>query len=451
MNYHQGFVFLAGSLAWFTPLSAGAALKITYIVLYFLLNLLASLYFKSVNSRYYLVVPILFLTITSLSPILFVNLGLFYNFVSIFEQSTSNSFPLTFITILLFLFVIDSTATTRKKILLISLLLLTTATSNATLFSVALLASVCVIIFQHTRIAKLAFWKIAFFAGLGVCLYGIVRYIPSAFLAGSVYAMPDYGIRILEEPIVKYIKHIGRYMLLCGPITGLGLSLAYQALKRRQIDSKTVLSVTLVISFIFPIIVIFSNIDMWDNLHKFAILSLFISLLLTLLYLGTPGTPRFLGPGLLVCVLLSTPAIYDQLAHRWSDNYQSHLSPADDVRDVVSFLKDNRARSLIPYAIDIGGQCDEDHYAGVSEFAGIPLLYAYFPNFLLAPAIEDAELKHKEWSSRSTTIATEIKNLAPDSYIIIRKGPATSTAIFMDQLDPESNRQLKEFTNFYLY
>ena len=451
MNYHQGFIFVAGSLSYIFSILPSIAIKITYGILFFLVNITAMLYLLSVRNKYYVLIPLLFVGISSFSTKWFLDIS-FYNYINIFEQGVSNSWPLSFLLILLFLFMIEHYTASVRKILQVSLLILASATINATVFSILILS--ILIIFLHQKYYARTFnaTYLPTYISAAILIWLIPHFIPSAFLHGIMYDTPQYGIRILETPLFKYCKHMVRYLLLSGPIALLGLWLAYCSLKRKNADVLTVLSAMLCVSFFFPVIFIFKNIDMWDNLHKFATANMFISILLALLFLAKPAFTRKITFALVLCVLLSLPATYDFMRYRLSFDFSNHVYPDEQIADVVSLLQSSDTKVLIPFENDDGGKCEEYGYSAIAQHAGITLRYSYFSNFLLDETFEAETDKAQHWAQDAQLRNEILENLQDDEFLLIKKeyGDEFHTRITTNE-HQSKNRSIIEFNNYLLY
>jgi hypothetical protein len=105
MNYHQGFLFISGTLSYVLGVQPALALKIAFIFSFILIAFGLVSLFLFHKSKYYLWPLILFILISSISPHNFHDLGLF-NYVNVFEYLISNSWPLGLLGIILILFII---------------------------------------------------------------------------------------------------------------------------------------------------------------------------------------------------------------------------------------------------------------------------------------------------------------------------------------------------------
>lgn len=243
-----------------------------------------------------------------------------------------------------------------------------------------------------------------------------------------------------------------RYLLLSGPITVLGLWLAYWSLKRKETDVLTFLSAMLGVSFFFPVIFIFKNIDMWDNLHKFATANMFISMLLALLFLVKPAFTKKIAWALVLCAILSLPATYDFMHYRLSFDFSNHVHPNEQIVDVVDFLASTKGRTLIPFENDDGGKCEEYGYSAIAQHAGIPLRYSYFSNFLLDETFEAKIDKEQHWAKDETLTKEVLQNLKDDEFLIIKKEYSDDLQVLIDTNSQSApNRSVIEFNNYLLY
>ncbi len=106
MNYHQGFLVVAGSLSYLTGMLPSIAIITTYALCYAGLVIALGLFLIYIKNPYYYAPGILFVGITSIHAkyVTGIDFG-WYNYVSIFEYLGSNSWPLSLLilTALLFL------------------------------------------------------------------------------------------------------------------------------------------------------------------------------------------------------------------------------------------------------------------------------------------------------------------------------------------------------------
>lgn len=410
MNYHQGFIYLSGVVSYLFNIAPSLSIQATFIGLFMIMNVLIMIYFLSYKNKYFFLLPFLFVLISSISTKHFLGLDLnLYNYLNIFEQSSSSSWPLAFIGVITLLFIFKNYTHKPKYIFSLFLIVLSFSTINATFFSILVLAVPLLFVYKIYCLGRIEYKYLALSLALFLLIIIIPRYIPSAFLTGTMYENPQYGLRFFETETFKYFKHVTRYLLLSGPIVLLGLFLSYNIYKRKIIDGLTVLSGILLISFFFPIVFIFKNIDMWDNLHKFALINIFISILLVI-HFSTKKIFKFsVIKFVFICMILSIPATYDMVKNRMSAELGNFIYPDKEIQDVVTYL-DGKNKILIPYKIDIGGLCDTTGYAAIAQYSGNFLKYSYFDNFLLSKEIELDTRLQANWANSTSTALAELSS-----------------------------------------
>ncbi len=452
MNYHQGFIFTGGVLAYLTGITPSLAIILTLVGSYFLLTMYVPLFLISIKNPYYYLPPVLFLLVTSvnLQTLSGIDFG-WYNYLSIFEYSGSNSWPLSLLMLTVWLFFIPYYTHTVKNILIAASLILAVATINATLFSVMVLSVPLLAVYYWWATKRFPYLHFILSTSLLLLVCIIPRFLPSAFLVGPYYDTPGYGIRIMYEGLDKYIKHTARFVVLCGPLILFSTLAVYTILKRRLLDWRVWPALMFVVSYTFPFVFGFANVDVWDNLHKFAIITMFASTILVVtFYRDTVFSPKLVTGYLILCVLLSFPALNDMRLHRLSTEYQHPVYPAERIADITNYLRGTN-KTIVPYKMDTSEICEGDQYAGIAGHSGNYMEDAYYVTFLLAPAIETAYLREKQWVAATATISQKIANLDPHSVMVVRRTHEAEFLQILEQLPKDDTRHVQFFKNFLLY
>ena len=450
MNYHQGFVFTAGVVSYVFGILPSISIRLTFITLFFLINLLIIIYFISIKSKYYFLPPILFLLISSITPKFFLDLG-WYNYVSIFDQASSNSWPLAFLVVIVFLFFLEDYENSWKSILSVFFLILAVSTINATLFSVLVIGLFFLFLYQFIYLKNFDKRFLLLYLGLGFLLYFIPRHIPSAFLIGEYYDSPHYTIKFFEMGAIKWFKQTLRFFLLSGSITLLALALVFKDFKEKTKTIPALLATSLVASVCFSIVFFIKNIDLWDNINKFAIINIFFSIIICTVGLSKNMAPKKIIAGLVICFIISLPTLPDMFNGRFSMNFSNHLYPELAIDDIVGFLKKQPVVTLIPYNNDVDNMCSEVGFAAIAEHSGNYLRYSYFYNFLLNEDLEAQNEKLMNWGRESTSSLKMIANLKDNEYIIARKQDKEALAKLFDLVGDKKQGKVIEFNNYFLY
>lgn len=189
---------------------------------------------------------------------------------------------------------------------------------------------------------------------------------------------------------------------------------------------------------------------MWDNLHKFAIVNIFVSILLAIHLYTKKIFKLTIIQFVFICVLLSIPATYDMVKNRMSTGLGNFIYPANEIQDVVTYL-DGKNKTLIPYKIDIGGLCDATGYAAIAQYSGNVLKYSYFDNFLLSQKIESDTKLQIDWASSTSTTLVELSSEEGELFIIEKKYKDEFLNLIKINKNNLTNHHIVEFNNYLLY
>ena len=215
-----------------------------------------------------------------------VNAGL-----TLFEYFLSNSWPFSLAAVAtLILFCFPDGNFDSSKIFIKFFLALSIATLNASFFSIICITLLLFFGFQFLlslRTPKKTFKEFAVACTLIGFLYLLPRFYPSPFIVGPLYENPLLGLRFLNWSVPWYDSFpifMVKFFQLNGPLTLIGLAFALEniLLQRGPQTLSRFLSLGLLITLLFPTVFIFKNINWWDNMHKFTILSWFFSIILIL-------------------------------------------------------------------------------------------------------------------------------------------------------------------------
>jgi hypothetical protein len=452
MNYHQGFLVLAGSLSYLTSILPSIAIIVTYTILYVGLIVALSLFLVYIKNSYYYAPGILFITINSIHAkyVTGIDFG-WYNYVNIFEYLGSNSWPLSLLILTALFFLAKEYTHTQRNIITGSILILCTATTNATLFSVLLL-TVGIIYLYHCFLQKRLLRKNFTLSFSCILILAIIpTLIPSALLHGAAYEAPQYVIRIFDSGIERYFKHIARYILLCGPIALVSFGAVVVLYKKTSFDWRAWIVGMFLVSWTFPFVFGFANIDMWDNFHKFVVLNIFLSIvILVVFYKDHILSTSQLRWYTLFCIICSLPALHDMTQHRFSINLLGHIYPAPEIVDVVTYLKENPT-TLIPYISTTANLCDRANYGGIAQHAGVFMEQAYFTNFLMNAEIEAHYKKSLNWTDTEEARIATIRNLQKETALIIDKRYETEFTEALTEVPVAERKTTIHFSNFILY
>jgi hypothetical protein len=240
---------------------------------------------------------------------------------------------------------------------------------------------------------------------------------------------------------------------LCGPIVIASFAAAYTIYntKTNTLDWRTWPVGMFLVSWTFPLLFGFSNVDMWDNFHKFVILNIFLSIIILLLfYKDSVIRGKRLVVFMLLCLICSVPALADMTKNRFSSNITHHITPAPSITDIVFYLQ-QQPRHLIPYKNDISGLCDETGYSAIAQHANVPLAQSYFTNFLISAELETALTEALTWTDTKADRVATIQSLAPDHAIVIAKKHEVEFIDALNTIPALERRNLTYFSDYILY
>lgn len=452
MNYHQGFIFTAGVLSYTTGIMPSFAIFITLLTSYFLLNIYVPPFFISIKNPLYYLPPFLFVLVTSidLHTLSGINFG-WYNYISIFEYSGSNSWPLSLLLLTVGLFFIQQYRHTTENILIAAGLILATATLNATLFSVLILTVPLMYAYYWWATKKFPYRHFVLTTSLLILVFITPRFLPSAFLVGATYDTPGLGIRFLYEGFDKYSKHMARFIVLCGPLLLFSVFTVITMLRRKIIDWRIWLICMFVIAFAFPFVFGFPNVDVWDNLHKFAVITMYLgTVLLVIFFRDTRFSIKMVAGYVVVCAAISLPVLYDIATVRLSSDYAHQLYPLERIADITQYLRGTQ-KTIVPYKMDTYEICEPDQYGGIAGHSGNYLKDSYYVNFLLAPDIEQSYTEELTWVQSTSSISAKISSLDSNTVMVIKRSHETEFLLILEQNPTNTQRQVRYFKNFLLY
>jgi hypothetical protein len=473
-NYHQGFIYLSGLLSYWAHISSSYAIVIASIAIFFLISFLLQFFFLKTNNRYwYLILP-LFVLITSSSFPWFPEFGL-YNYLSAFEYVVSNSWPVSLLLIVVLMwFLQNNSQINNKDFLGLTLIILSASTANATVYSVLFLAlggwllirlfTYCknnkfnILIINRTQI------KYLLFCFLSLCAaYFLPRYLPSAFLVGPQYDSAHLSVRFsslsqigLSLGIVMY------YLRLSGIISLVGVSLTLIYIKNSKKVLFQILSLTILFSFIFPIIFKISNVDTWDNIHKFAIINIFLSIILVVVFLSQLTNlkiKKIIWGAIVLSLILSMRADYDIFMYRTSLDFKKQGIVNNDYEDIGTFLKKSYPQEAVLLPFGSNDLCGSSDFGGISAYSGAFVRNNYFKNFLLSDDLEKKYDQNFYWWKNVQAFGDRLKNLKNNEYIIIKNSEVDlfikqinkfNSSINQDKIKFSSST-IKQFNYFSLY
>lgn len=473
-NYHQGFIYLSGLLSYWAHISSSYAIVVASIAIFFLISFLLQFFFLKTNNRYwYLILP-LFVLITSSSFPWFPEFGL-YNYLSAFEYVVSNSWPVSLLLIVVLMwFLQNNSQINNKDFLGLTLIILSASTANATVYSVLLLAMggwffISLLIYFNNNKFNVAIInrtqiKYLLFCFLSLCAaYFLPRYLPSAFLVGPQYDSAHLSVRFSSlSQIGLPLGTVMYYLRLSGIISLVGVSLALVYIKNSKKLLFQLLSLTLLFSFVFPIIFKISNVDTWDNIHKFAIINIFLSIILTVVFLSQLinfKIKKIILGTIILSLILSIPVDYDIFMYRTSLDFKKQGIANNDYEDIGTFLKKPYPQEAVLLPFGSNNLCGSNDFGGISAYSGVFVRNNYFKNFLLS---DDLEKKYEQdffWWKDLQTFGDKIKNLKSNEHVIIKNSEMDlffkqinkfNSSVKQDKIKINSST-IKQFNYFTLY
>ena len=423
MNYHQGFLFISGTISYVLGVQPALALKMAFVFSFIFIAIGLVGLFLFHKSKFYLWPLILFIVISSISPYNFHDLGLF-NYVNVFEYLISNSWPLGLLGIILIVFIISNNSEINRYYYPFLLITLSMSTANATVFSVLVMTMGLMICWNTKKFfADKTFVAPAlYFFSLGL-IYIIPKHLPSAFLVGENYDVVQTKFKWVEFEFMQYLKFVGKYFLLINPLTFIGLFVALRNLKISANQVEIFLSMILIIAFCFPMFIYLPNIQTWDNIHKFAILNIFLSIIIVGLYLKTDNKyQKFIISGIIFSTLCSVPANIDLFLHRTSSDFTHLILPNDLTKPVINYLNEvKEKKTIFGFKSDFDQKCNENGFSSISQYAGFNFSNGYFPEvFLLSPELEIIYQKSENWWGSNASFSNRITSLKLGDFILLK-------------------------------
>jgi len=423
MNYHQGFLFISGTISYVLGVQPALALKMAFIFSFILIAIGLVGLFLFHQSKFYLLPLILFILISSISPANFIDLGVF-NYVNVFEYLISNSWPLGLLGIILILFIISINSEINGYYFPFLLITLSMSTANATVFSVLVMTLGVMICWNMKKffVDKTFISPILYFITLAL-IYIIPKYLPTAFLVGENYDAVQTKFKWAEFGFQQYIIFALKYFMLINIFTFIGLFVAIRNLKFSSNQIEIFLSIILLISFSFPLILVIPNIAAWDNIHKFAILDIFLSIVLIGFYLSKGNKYQtFIISGTIFSALCSVPANINLFLHRTSFDFTYLVVPNDFSKQVINYLNDvKEKKTIFGFKSDYNQKCNENGFSYISQYAGFSFSNGYFPEvFLLSQEVEKRYQESKDWWVSNKSFSNRIKSLKSGDFILLK-------------------------------
>ena len=407
------------------------------------------------QSKFYLWPLIFFILISSISPHNFHDLGLF-NYVNVFEYLISNSWPLGLLGIILILFIISNNPEINRYYFPFLLITLSMSTANATVFSV-LVMTLGVMICWNTKkfFSDKSFVAPALYFFSLALIYTIPKYLPTAFLVGENYDAVQTKFKWVEFEFIQYLKFSGKYFLLINPLTFIGLFVALRNLKARASQVEIFISFLLIISFSFPMVIYLPNIQAWDNIHKFAILDIFLSILVVGLYLKSDNKyQKFIISGAMLSAICSVPADLDLFLQRTSTDFTHLVIPNDLTKPVINYLNDvKEKKTIFGFKSDYDQKCNENGFSYISQYSGFNFSNGYFPEvFLLSQKVENRYQESKDWWVSNKSFSNRIKSLKSGDFILLKNEDRSEFITKLHATNIEFlPTQLIAFENFSLF
>jgi hypothetical protein len=455
MNYHQGFLFISGTISYVLGVQPALALKMVFIFSFILVAIGLVGLFLFHQSKFYLLPLILFILISSISPANFIDLGVF-NYVNVFEYLISNSWPLGLLGIILILFIISNNPEINRYYYPFLLITLSMSTANATVFSVLVMTLGVMICWNAKKffVDKTFISPLLYFISLAL-VYIIPKYLPTAFLVGENYDAVQTKFKWIEFGFQQYILFTLKYFMLINIFTFIGLFIALRNLKLSSSQVEIFLSFILLISFCFPLILVIPNIAAWDNIHKFAILDIFLSIVLVGFYL-TKGSKfqRIIISGTIFSALCSVPANINLFLYRTSFDITHLVVPNDLTKPVIDYLNDvTEKKTIFGFKSDYDQKCNENGFSYISQYAGFNFSNGYFPEvFLLSQKVENRYQESKDWWVSNKSFSNRIKSLKSGDFILLKNEDRSEFITKLHATNIEFlPTQLIAFENFSLF
>jgi hypothetical protein len=293
-----------------------------------------------------------------------------------------------------------------------------------------------------------------FFFSLAV-IYIVPKHLPTAFLIGENYDAVQTKFKWIEFDFIQYLKFSGKYFLLINPLTFVGLFVALRNLKSRASQVEIFISFLLIISFSFPLVIYLPNIQAWDNIHKFAILDIFLSIIIVVFYLKTGNKyQKFIISGAILSAICSVPADIDLFLHRTSFDFTHLVEPNDFSKSVINYLNDvKEKKTIFGFKSDYDQKCNENGFSYISQYAGFSFSNGYFPEvFLLSKGVENRYQESKDWWVLNDSFSNRIKSLKSGDFIILKNEDRSEFITKLHATNIEFlPTQLIVFENFSLF
>ena len=201
------------------------------------------------------------------------------------------------------------------------------------------------------------------------------------------------------------------------------IRLALRNLKISANQVEIFLSMILIIAFCFPMFIYLPNIQTWDNIHKFAILNIFLSIIIVGLYLKTDNKyQKFIISGIIFSTLCSVPANIDLFLHRTSSDFTHLILPNDLTKPVINYLNEvKEKKTIFGFKSDFDQKCNENGFSSISQYAGFNFSNGYFPEvFLLSPELEIIYQKSENWWGSNASFSNRITSLKLGDFILLK-------------------------------
>lgn len=413
-NYHQGTFYLSAVLADIFSLGPQKALALVLLIFSAATVLLLLLYCRKRAGLFY-ALAICAGAFFSASlpgpqtwPLNDKGTGP-YDYISLFEYLASNSWPIA-----LFLatiqFVSLRKARTIKGFILFQILpLLFLPLFNPTVFIVSWLATGILLVWSAThdfRESPEIKWLVPALGMIAAIM--LPRAIPSAMMTGDAYEQVLFGVRLLTE---NRSLVIGDYLFLHPLLSYLTLFFILRLVRIDISGEHAFIVAFFVISFCFPLVVSFNNVAIWDNIHKFVLLTSFASVfVLTAAASPQPAAPartvpaRLFGvaePAVMAAIAVSLAASVPAQYSHFSTRSQSRLAfslPAHPDDAFFRFLNaENRSGNIMLWYYGSKDFCGA--FTDVLKYTNVYLAGAYYDTFLLAPRIEAISAADRDWTA----------------------------------------------------
>lgn len=464
MNYHQGFILLSGILTEIIEIPAALAIKGLLLLFIFLLQIGIGLLFLKYNNPYFFLPSILTLTIASFGSDMYKHITSPSSYipVSMLDASMSNSWPLSLLLIITLLFTAAHYQHSVRHIIYVGILILSLSTINGLLFQLAigfLVVFYMLFLTQYWRQEKKLFTDNADIVfALFLIIVLLPRFLPSVFLVGAHYTSPEVSFAIFERSVPWYLTQSKNYLILVGLLPLYTLLVAGWAfLKNKLIPLTRLLTLTLLLVYIIPLLFTFKGFLLWEALHKFAYISMFLSiLLLTFLFQQLTQYRVMLWIGVVCAIISSQHTAFSG----YSLDYLSFSNPPEGMTDVISYL-DQHETFLIPFKthsyigmpIGVSGRaslCEMfDTYSLVAQYSGNFIRAQHYNGFLLNPELESRTQSSASWDDFEKK-ALEVKGeLDTGATLIAEKSRFKSGE--RERLEILLEPQVTEFSEYVLY